>query len=368
MQLMLSRKPTLYQAVSRGLAAALLPFAVAGCSGMPRAVSSVSEIEDASQQGAITLVPVTLATLPPTPALSGGFPASFRAGEEHAYERLGPGDRLSVRIWESGTATVFTGTNGASIGEITIDEQGKLYLPYAGAIPVSGLTITEVRDSVMRRLRTIVLRPQVDVQVAERRSTLVTVQGDAAKTGTYPIERGRTRLGSLLAEVTPNQKNPEMLNVAVRRNGQVGQVRLTDIYKDPALDIALHPGDSIILNEVIENVTVLGAAGVQGQVRIPERNFTVVDALGQARGLNPEAADPRGVFVMRAQTQPGASPLVYQFDMRRPDAIALANRFVLQNEDAVLISNASWAQTRQVISAFAQGMASVRSAATIPVQ
>ena len=112
---------------------------------------------------------------------------------------------------------------------------------------------------------------------------------------------------------------------------------------------------------------VLGAAGVQGQVRIPDRNFTVMDALGQARGINPDAADPRAIFVMRAQAQPGQPPLVYQFDMRRPEVIALANRFVLRDEDALLISNASWAQTRQVIAAFSQGLASVRSAATIPV-
>jgi len=93
----------------------------------------------------------------------------------------------------------------------------------------------------------------------------------------------------------------------------------------------------------------------------------LVNLREQARGINPDAADPRAIFVMRAQAKPGQPPLVYQFDMRRPEVIALANRFVLRDEDALLISNASWAQTRQVIAAFSQGLASVRSAATIPV-
>jgi polysaccharide export outer membrane protein len=349
-------------------AAAIMTVALASCAGMPRSVASLSEVEEASKQGAITLIPVTAATLPTPSADTVGFPRELIAGDEYAYERLGPGDRLTVRIWESGSATVFAGTGGSNLGEMTIDEAGKLYLPYVGAVRAAGLTVSEIRESIIRRLRTVVLRPQVDVQIVERRSTLVTVQGDAAKTGNYPIERGRTRLSSLLAEVAPNQKNPETLNVAVRRNGLVGQVRLSDMYKDSALDIALRPGDSIILNEVVENITVLGAAGVQGQVRIPDRNFTVIDALGEARGLNPEAADPRGLFVLRSPAQAGAAPLVYQFDMRRPDAIALARQFILRDEDAVLISNASWVRTRQVISAFSQGMASVRSAATIPVQ
>lgn len=359
---------TVRPSLRRGLTITLLAVTSAACSNMPRAVSSFSEVQEASRQGTINLVPITSETLPAAPVLNTGFPASFQSAPEFGFERLGPGDRLSVRIWESGTPTVFAGDAASNLGELTVDDKGRLYLPYVGAVHVAGMTVPEVRNDVIRRLRTVVLRPQVDLRIVERRSTLVTVQGDAAKTGTYPIERGRTRLGPLLAEVAPNQKNPEMLNVTLRRDGVVGQVRLSDLYKDPSLDIALQPGDAIILNEVVENITVLGAAGVQGQVRILERNFTVVDALGQARGLNPEAADPRAVFVMRGQAQSGTPPLVYQFDMRRPEAIALANRFILRDQDAVLISNASWAQTRQVISAFSQGMASVRSAATIPVQ
>ena len=93
----------------------------------------------------------------------------------------------------------------------------------------------------------------------------------------------------------------------------------------------------------------------------------MLDTLGEARGLNNEAADPRAVFVMRADGQPGDVPLVYHFDMRRPESIALANRFVMRGDDAVLISSAPWASTRLVLSAFAQSMATVRSVATFPV-
>lgn len=341
-----------------------------GACAMPRAVSSLSEVQDASKLGQIVLVPVTNQTLPPPPAAtSGTFPAEFTSAGDWVYDQLGPGDRVQVKIWESGTPTVFSQTGGAAeIGEMTVDESGRLYFPYAGAVRVTGLTPGQVRSIVARKLSTVVLNPQVDIRPVEQRSTLVSVQGDAAKTGAYPITRGRTRLGELLAEVAPNQKNPEMLNVTLRRDGQAATVRLSDIYKHPALDVALRPGDSVILNEVVQNVTVLGAAGVQGQVRIPERDFSLIQALGEARGLNNDAADPRAVFVLRAQAQPGAPPLVYQFDMRRPGSIALANRFVLRDQDAILISTAPWAQTRLVLSAFAQSMATVRSAATIPVQ
>jgi polysaccharide export outer membrane protein len=334
----------------------------------PRAVASLSEVQNSAEQGQVVLVPVTAQTLPPPPPFATSFPPAFLSASDFDYDELGPGDRLNVRIWETGTQSVFAPAagGGSDLGELTVDESGRIYIPYAGQVRVSGLTISQARSAIIGRLRTVVANPQVDLRAAERRSALVSVQGDAAKTGSFPIARGRTRLGELLAEVAPSQKNPEILQVTLRRDGQSGTVRLSDVYANPALDVALKPGDSVILSEVVENVTILGAAGVQGQVRIPERDFTLVDALGQARGIDAQAADPRAVFVMRAQAEPAAPPLVYQFDMRRPQAIALANRFVLRDNDAVLISNSSWAQTRSVITAFAQSMATVRSVATIP--
>ena len=155
-----------------------------------------------------------------------------------------------------------------------------------------------------------------------------------------------------------------MLEVTLRREGRTGTVRLADLHRNPALDIALRPGDAIVLNEVIEHVTVLGAAGIQGQVRIAEREYSATDILGQARGLSPDTADPRTVFLIRSE--PGAStPTVYQFEMRRPETVALAGRFIVRDKDALLISNASFAQTRQILSAISQSLGTVRSAVTV---
>jgi polysaccharide export outer membrane protein len=337
--------------------------AISGCA-MPRSATSLHEVQSASAAGQIQLVPVTAATVPPpAPELHAMFPAELTNASEYAYDRLAPGDRLSVRIYESGTPTVFTQNGGGTdLGEVVIDDSGRLFVPYAGAFRVTGMTIPEVRAAVTRKLRTVVLDPQVDIRPIDSRGRLVSVQGTAAKTGSFPIERGRTRLGALLADVAPDQKNPEMLNVTVRRGDTAGTARLSDIYANPDLDIALRPGDSIILRDVVEHVTVLGAAGVQGQVQVPKRDFNVMEALGEARGLNEDAADPRAVFLMRAQADPAAPPIVYQFDMRRPETVLLARRFIVHDNDAILISSAPFAQTRKVLSAFAQSLTGLRSA------
>lgn len=339
------------------LAAVLL----AGCV-MPRSVASLGEVEAASEAGRITLVPVTASTLPQAMPDPAGFPAAFTAAEPVGYEALGPGDVLKVNIWEGGAATVFT-TGSGDLGELVVDEQGRIYVPFAGTISVEGRTIPQVREAITARLRTVVRNPQVDIRPARLRSKLVSVQGNAGKAGTYPIERGRTRLGELLGEVAPDLKNPEMLDVTVRRAGQSGSVRMADVLRDARLDIALQPGDSIVLNEVVEHVTVLGAAGAQGQVRIAKRRYNVTDVLGQARGLDENAADPRAIFLVRAESDK-PEPVVYQFEMRRPETVALASRFIVRDGDILMISNAPFTQTRKALSAITQTLGTARSAIT----
>lgn len=347
-------------------AAIALAAILCGCATLPRAVSSLSEVQDSAEAGQINLVPISAATLPPPPhPLEGHFPESLTSAEDYDFDVLGAGDRVHVRIWESGTPPVFASTAGvADLGEMAVDESGNIYIPYAGAVRAAGRTAPQVRRAIIDALSRVVLRPQVDVRVVEKRSNLVSVLGSAGKPGSYPIERGRTRLGSLLAEVAPDQENPEMLAVTVRRDGQVGSARLSDIYANPALNIALRPGDSVILQEVVQNLTVLGAAGVQGQVRIPERDFSLLDAIGEARGLSDEAADPRAVFLLRPQAA-GTPALVYQIDMRRPESVALASRLIVADGDAILISGAPFAQTRKLLSAFAQTLGTVRTATTV---
>jgi polysaccharide export outer membrane protein len=350
--------------VSLAAAAAVL----GGCT-MPRPVASFSEVERSGKAGDIQLIPVTGATIPPAPVSSTApaFPADFVSTPEPDYDRLGPGDRLSVRIWESGSSNVFasTGSTGSDLGELTIDDSGRVYLPYVGAIQAEGLTVPQLRSSITQRLRTVVLNPQVDVRLVEHRSALVSVQGAAGKTGSFPIEQGRTRLSQLLAEAAPDQKNPAMLDVVVRRNGRSATARLSEVYSNPRYDIALQPGDSVILRTVDETVTVLGAAGVQGTVPMTKRNFTLLDALGASRGLNPEAANPRAVFLMRLPENPNAAPVVYHFDMRRPEEVSYAARTVLQDKDAVLISSAPFAQLRLVLASVAQSLVALRSAAAV---
>lgn len=69
-------------------------------------------------------------------------------------------------------------------------------------------------------------------------------------------------------------------------------MRLSDIYRNQNNDILLRSGDVITAYESREFLTVLGAAGNQGRVAISKRNYSVLDALADSKGLDDQTADP----------------------------------------------------------------------------
>ena len=101
---------------------------------------------------------------------------------------------------------------------------------------------------------------------------------------------------------------------------------------------------------------MLGAAGNQGRVAISKRNC-VLDALADAKGLDDQTADPRSVFLFTpaqagVEGKPDRLPVVYQFDLTRPEQVALARDFSVREGQAIYISDAPFTQVQKVLSAF----------------
>lgn len=346
-----------------------------GC-GLPRSGPLRSEVEAARDNSSIVLVPVTeeLARASRGPDRA-SFPAAFLDAAPFEYERLATGDGVQVTLWEhDGLGLFAAGENGASnFGELIVDRTGDIYLPYVGKVRAQGLTPAQLRDAILRRLSRLVVGADVSVQATSSRGQTVTVQGDLMKPGVYPLGQDTARLSGLLGLAAPNQTNPEQLSVTVRRNGASGSVRLADIYRDPAADVALRPGDSIVVHGVVERLTVLGAVGVQGRVKLSRRNYTVLDALGDSRGLSDPLANPRAVYLLRRHSAQGSAaaqpadtrPLVYQFDFTQPGQIVLAGEFVVQDGDAILISDAPFTQVQKLLSTFSATLGTARSISTL---
>ncbi|MBN3849456.1 hypothetical protein G3N58_21900 [Paraburkholderia sp. Ac-20342] len=301
---------------------------------------------------------------------SASFPVDFLQTQPIDPEKLAPGDGVDISLWGQDSVGVFAHGAGGSggmtdMGEIVIDEAGTIYVPQIGRVHAQGLTPAGLRDALERRLSRVTVGLDVNVKRTDRRGQTVTIEGDLGKPGVYPIGPGTQRLSGLLSQAAPNQTNPEQLAITVRRHGESASVRLSDIYRNSAENIALRAGDSIVVHNIVEDLIVLGATGAQSRVRLSKRNYTVLDALGDSRGLGDSLANPKAVFLLRirADTPMGADkpPVVYQFDFTKPEQMVLAGKFSVQDGDAIYISDAPFTQIQKVLSAFSATLGTARS-------
>jgi polysaccharide export outer membrane protein len=338
----------------------LAALSLTGCQ-LPRSGPMLSEMTGAHDDKDVIVMPASreLVQESRVPDVA-DFPVRYRDLTEAGFDRLVPGDGINVKVWERGGLGVFAADpSGVSdLGNQQIDRAGNVYFPIIGKFQAGGLTLAQLHDRVVQRLAKLVVGADVSVtRAAAERGQMVTVQGNLTKPGMYPITQTAQRLSSALAQAAPVQTNPEQLVISLRRDNQVASVRLSDIYRNQNNDIMLRPGDVITAYDSREYLTVLGAAGNQGRVAISKRNYSVLDALADSRGLDDKLADPRSVFLFtpaKAGVEGKADllPVVYQFDLTRPEQVALAREFTVHEGQAIYISDAPFTQVQKVLSAF----------------
>ncbi|MFC4275358.1 polysaccharide biosynthesis/export family protein [Achromobacter aloeverae] len=342
------------------VAALLAALALAGCQ-LPRSGPMLSEMTSANDAKDVVVMPVSreLALASNVPDVM-DFPARYRDSSQAGFDILVPGDGINVTVWERDGLGVFA-ANAAGVSDLgnqEIDRTGTLYVPMLGKFKAAGMTLAQLHDAVVARLSKLVVGSDVSVtRVADTRGQMVTVQGNLTKPGMYPITQTTQRLSSALAQAAPVQTNPEQLVITLRRGTEVSSVRLADLYRNQANDILLRAGDVITAHDAREYLTVLGAAGTQGRVAISKRNYSVLDALGDSKGLDDKTADPRSVFLFTpakpgTKGAPDVLPIVYQFDLTRPEQVALAGQFTVHEGQAIYISDAPFTQVQKVLSAF----------------
>lgn len=338
----------------------LAALTLTGCQ-LPRSGPMLSEMTGAHDDKDVIVMPVSreLAQRSRVAEVA-DFPVRYRDLSEAGFDSLVPGDGINVKVWERGGLGVFAADpSGVSdLGNQEINRSGYVSFPIIGKFRAQGLTLGQLHDAIVARLSKLVVGADVSVaRAADARGQMVTVQGNLTKPGMYPITQTSQRLSSALAQAAPVQENPEQLVISLRRDNQVASVRLSDIYRNQNNDILLRSGDVITAYDSKEFLTVLGAAGTQGRVAISKRNYSVLDALADSRGLDDKLADPRSVFLFtpaKAGVEGKADmlPVVYQFDLTRPEQVALAREFTVHEGQAIYISDAPFTQVQKVLSAF----------------
>lgn len=133
---------------------------------------------------------------PPSVVSAGANSASSSSEVDHGLTqaqdvidyRIGPEDVLDISVWN----------NAAVSRTVPVRPDGKISLPLVNDVQAGGLTPTQLRTVLIKKLSEFVPSPEVSVIVREVHSFKVSVIGEVKKTGRHEL-KGRATVLDILA-------------------------------------------------------------------------------------------------------------------------------------------------------------------------
>jgi len=288
---------------------------------------------------------------------------------------IGNGDTIDIAIWEAPPAALFgtlsaPGTVGsgiqaarsAGLPEQMVDETGRIFVPFVGDIMAAGRSPRELENEVTERLRGKANHPQVIVRITHNALKNVSVIGDVASAGRFPVTPHGERVLDALANAGGVRQPVTKTVLQITRGAKVATMPLDMVIRDPAQNVRLAPDDVVTALFQPWTFTVLGATGNNAEVPFEATGMTLAQALGRAGGLNDNRADMHGVFLFRlesaaaldpavaagAKTTPdGRVPVIYRLDLGDPVAFFVAQSFRMRDHDVIYVSNAPGADLQK---------------------
>lgn len=194
---------------------------------------------------------------------------------------VGPGDSLNIDLW-GGVSTKLVRV---------VDRQGRVTLPEAGPLLVSGRSLGEVQQSVQRVITGQFRDTSADVSISRLRTIRVYVVGEVEEPGAYDISSLSTALNALVAAGGVTAKGSLRSLKHMRGRQELEQIDAYDLLLRGVSPDArkLENGDTLMVPSIGPEITVTG------MVRRPavyELNgeTTVEDVLALAGGILPAAA------------------------------------------------------------------------------
>jgi polysaccharide export outer membrane protein len=228
-------------------------------------------------------------------------PAAFGQSREtqlptlqlQSRETLGEGDSIRITVFQNPDLTT----------ETRISERGTITFPLVGEISLAGLAPVDAEARIAEKLikGKFVLKPQVSLNVIRVRSRQVSVLGQVARPGRYPLDDTSSNLTDILAlagGVSPT--GDDNVTVMVKRNGKTAklEINVPTMYRtgDLSRNLQLENGDTIFVQRA-PVFYIYGEVQRAGSYRL-EQAMTVMQALSLGGGVTPRGTD-RGLKIRR---------------------------------------------------------------------
>lgn len=296
---------------------------------------------------------------------------------------IAPGDAIDVAVWEAPPAMLFgtsaslsgasaasavgatgTTTQRTSIPEMTVGSDGRVQIPFAGAVMAAGRTPAQLEREIERRLDGKAHAPEVVVRLVRNATSTITVVGEVASNTQVPTTARGERVLDVLTSAGGVKQPTGKITLRIARDGQVASMPLDAVIRDPAQNIRLQAGDVVTALYQPYSFTALGAAGENSEVLFESTGLTLSQALGRMGGLQADRADARGVFIFRMEdpwaldpafvatarrTPDGRIPVIYRADLKDPATFFIAQNFPIKDKDVIYGSSAKLTEVQRFV-------------------
>ena len=243
----------------------------------------------------------------------------------------------------------------ASIPQQMVDENGMIFVPFAGKIRAAGRSTGDVQREIVGRLRGKAHEPQVVVRLAQNEARNVTVIGEATQSKRVPLTAKGERLLDVLAAAGGAKHPVDKTTLQLSRGATVATMPLDVIARDPSQNVRVRPDDVVTVLFQPYSFIALGAVAQNAEIPFEGSGLSLAQALGRVGGLRDERANIRGVFVFRMEdpaaldpavatsarkTADGKIPVIYRLDLSDATSFFAARDFAVRDDDILYVSNA----------------------------
>lgn len=207
-----------------------------------------------------------------------------------ATVKLGPSDLIELSVYNVPELTT----------KARVSSAGDVYLPLIDYVHVAGLTQEEAQTLIEKRLEDggFVRNPHVTIFVDEATSQGVSVLGEVAKPGIYPVVADH-KLYSVISEAGGFTASSSR-KIAIIRQNQAEPIHVNlprNLADDVSSNVDVQPGDTITVPRA-PIIYVVGDVGRPSGLLVDNGTLTVLQALALAGGTN-RTAKMSGARIIR---------------------------------------------------------------------
>jgi len=247
---------------------------------------------------------------------------------------VGPGDQFLINFWGRIEDNII----------VSIDSEGKLFIPRLGVIDCSGKTYRETLDQLRKLIGDKMKSVSFSTSLYKERTFKIYVLGAVNNAGPFEI-KASTRAGEAIRLASGVTGNGSTQFIEIRRAGEIIRVNLLDfeLTGDFRNNPFMTDNDVIFVPQLSDFLTVSGAVAKTGPFEIARtRNLReIIEILGGLT-VNADRTKPFRLSRVSKSGERVSINIIADENQRASTRDVLIDSLVLQNGDEVYVPSSPY--------------------------